>query len=283
MLKALTGLEGGGVASGSTCGVVSGGAVGIALLHRDELDSGGEAAEEEVLKKAGEYVDWFRESVGTTSCRERIGVDFYTAAGQVRYFLPGDRLGRCLVHLYRSAKKFSSFDPPLPGESGRGGAGGNAGGAVHCAREVLRGVRAATGVGDDLLERLSVVFDGGIGLRGGLCGALAGGLMALNLRAGWDIRRIRFPEVVKRFVVGHLNLLRREPVGRPEAFSVGRGIVADFRKRYGSVECGVIIQKTFPDVRSFQEHMKGPRSCGDLISFAVQRAARAIEEHELGR
>ena len=37
LLKSFTGLEGGIVASGSTCGVVSGGAIGLALSHYDEI------------------------------------------------------------------------------------------------------------------------------------------------------------------------------------------------------------------------------------------------------
>ncbi len=37
LLKSFTGLEGGVVASGSTCGVVSGGAMGLALSHHDEI------------------------------------------------------------------------------------------------------------------------------------------------------------------------------------------------------------------------------------------------------
>ena len=37
LLRSSTGLEGGVVASGSTCGVFSGGAMGLALSHHDEI------------------------------------------------------------------------------------------------------------------------------------------------------------------------------------------------------------------------------------------------------
>ncbi len=40
-LRSATGLEGGLVARGSTCGVVTGGALGIALMRVEELDKGG--------------------------------------------------------------------------------------------------------------------------------------------------------------------------------------------------------------------------------------------------
>ena len=36
MLKAFTGLKGGIVASGSTCGIVTGGALGIALMYDEQ-------------------------------------------------------------------------------------------------------------------------------------------------------------------------------------------------------------------------------------------------------
>ena len=41
VLKAFTGLEGGIVASGSTCGVVTGGAFGLALMHDNVLKERG--------------------------------------------------------------------------------------------------------------------------------------------------------------------------------------------------------------------------------------------------
>ncbi|MBW1701776.1 MAG: C_GCAxxG_C_C family protein [Deltaproteobacteria bacterium] len=49
VLKAFTGLEGGIVASGSTCGVVTGGALGLALMHDNVLQERGIAAEAGVL------------------------------------------------------------------------------------------------------------------------------------------------------------------------------------------------------------------------------------------
>jgi len=83
VLKAFTGLEGGVVASGSTCGVVTGGAFGLALLHENELQDRGIAAEAGVLSQVGEYMRWFEDSFGSSFCRERSGVNFYTTFGQL--------------------------------------------------------------------------------------------------------------------------------------------------------------------------------------------------------
>ena len=94
---------------------------------------------------------------------------------QLRYFIPGDRVGKCLWHVRGAIRHLYSFcqkelammevqseekqDEP-----------------IHCAQRVLRGIREHIGVGDDLLEQLSFVFDAGIGLQGGACGALAGAI-----------------------------------------------------------------------------------------------------------
>ena len=58
---------------------------------------------------------------------------------------------------------------------------------IHCAKLVLEGIKKQTGIGDDLLENLSFIFDGGIGLQGGACGALAGAIMGINLVMGMSV------------------------------------------------------------------------------------------------
>ena len=171
MLKAFTGLEGGIVASGSTCGVVTGGALGLALMYDDMLQERGVAAEAGVLSLTGEYLRWFEQNFGSPFCRDRSGVDFYTTWGQIRYFLPGDRVGKCLWHIrgaIRHLYNYQEKDLPTPEEPKE-----RQDEPIHCAQAVLRGIRDRTGIGDPLLERLSFVFDGGVGYQGGVCGALS--------------------------------------------------------------------------------------------------------------
>lgn len=62
LLKAGTGLEGGVVASGSTCGVVTGGALGLGLMYDDELKKKGDCAEVALLSLVGDYVRWFEQN-----------------------------------------------------------------------------------------------------------------------------------------------------------------------------------------------------------------------------
>jgi len=210
ILKATTGLEGGIVASGSTCGVVTGGALGLALLHDDELQDRGTAAQPEILSQIGEYVRWFEDSFGSSFCRERSGVDFYTTVGQLRYFLPGDRVGKCLWHIRGATRHLYAYqEKDLPGMDVEPGE--IQGEPIHCAQAVLRGIRNRTGIGDPLLERLSFIFDGGVGFQGGVCGALAGAVMGINLLLGMNIRDTKYFQPFKAFVVGHINLLLDKP------------------------------------------------------------------------
>ena len=278
MLKASTGLEGGIVASGSTCGVVSGGALGLALMHDTILQESGIAAEAGVLSLIGEYVRWFEKSFGSSFCRERSGVDFYTTMGQLRYFLPGDRVARCFWHI-RSAmrhlydvyqeKNLFAIDVDLRKIQGE---------PMHCAQAVLRGIKSRTGIGDPLLERLSFIFDGGVGLSGGACGALAGAVMGINLLLGINIRDTSFLQAFKSFIVGHINLLLNEPVDEePDPFSVGKNILERFREEAGTTECRKITEKKFSDWTDFQKYISSSDKCAGLIELATTEASNAIQ------
>jgi C_GCAxxG_C_C family probable redox protein len=277
MLKAATGLEGGVVASGSTCGVITGGALGLALLHEKEIQEKGVSAEIAVHKLIGDYIKWFEGNFGSTLCRQRSGVDFYTKKGQLRYLLPGDRVCRCLWHigktmhhLYPYQEKYLPIgevdkykEKPEP---------------LHCAKAVLKGVRERTGFGDASLENLSFVFDGGVGLTGGVCGALAGSILAINLFLGMNIRHMGYPKTIKGFFAGHLNLLKDKEISKPEPFAIGSAIVKRFRHKTGKMECREIIGKTFHGWDDFQKHMASSHECKDLIKFATDAASEAIDK-----
>ncbi len=273
LLRAATGLEGGVVASGSTCGVVTGGALGLALLYDNELREGGAPAEAALLALAGEYVRWFEGRYRTSFCRDRTGVDFYTVGGQLRYFVP-DRVGRCLWHIGGAVRHLHAVvKSGFPAD----GSTHTEKRVFHCARDVLRGIREQTGTGYDLLERASVVFDGGLGLQGGVCGALAGAIMGINLKLGLDIRRMGFFQTAKAFIIGHLNLLKKKPVDDPEPFAVGRGIVKSFRERAGTLECRAITGRTFSGWDDFQDYLGKSSTCQELIKLMVDEASKAIK------
>jgi C_GCAxxG_C_C family probable redox protein len=276
LLKALQGLEGGTVACGSTCGVVTGGSVGIALMHDAALQERGAAAEAGVMSLVGDYVKWFQGGFGSNLCREITGVDFYSALGQLRYFLPGDRVGKCLWHMRGAARYLYSLQQKdLPGMDA--GPEEVQGEPLHCAKAVLTGIRERTGLGTPLLERLSFIFDGGVGYQGGVCGALAGAVMGINLLLGMDVRTARYARIIKAFVVGHVNLLLNKPLGKPEPFGTGKTILERFKEEAGAVECRSITGKAFSGPDDFQRHMSCSDRCAGLIELATAGASDAIQ------
>jgi C_GCAxxG_C_C family probable redox protein len=277
ILKSFTGLEGGVVATGSTCGVVSGGAMGLALSHYDEIIEKGIPAQAGLLALIGEYVKWFEEKYGSSFCRERSGVDFYSTIGQLRYFVPGDKVSKCLRHI-RGATRYlySFFQDELPVMEMKSDEKQDK--PMHCAQLVLKGIKEQTGMGDDLLEHLSFAFDGGVGLQGGCCGALAGAIMGLNLLIGMNVREMTYFEILKAFAIGHKNLLTNKPVETPEPFSVGKEIVKNFKEEAGSTECQSITGEKFSNWSDFQSYISSSDKCSGLIEFAKDQASTAIKK-----
>ena len=278
LLKSFTGLEGGVVGIGSTCGVVAGGAFGLGLSHYDEILEKGVPAQAGLLTLVGEYVKWFEENFGTSFCKERSGVDFYTTMGNLRYLIPGDKVGRCLWHIRGAIRYLYSFRqkelPIMEMQSDE-----NQDEPIHCAQRVLKGIKEQTGIGDDLLEQISFVFDGGIGLQGGACGALAGAILGVNLLIGINVRDMKYSEILKAYAVGHKNLVTNKPVEKPDPFNVGKEIVKNFKEEAGAIECQTITGQRFLDWSDFQGFILSSDKCSRLMEFAKDQASIAVEKY----
>jgi hypothetical protein len=272
LLKAGTGLEGGVVASGSTCGVVTGGALGLGLMYDDELKKKGDCAEVALLSMVGDYVRWFEQNYKTSLCRKRTGINFYTLGGQVRYLIP-DKVLRCLNHIRGAVKNLHNTvcSRPLVSNSISDPH------AVHCARDVLRGIREQTGTGYPLLERTSVVFDGGLGFQGQICGALAGAIMGINLSLGLDIRKMNYLQTLDVFLFGHLALLKKKPANKKETFAVGKEIVKRFKDESKALECRDITGRSFAGWNDFQGYIKTSEKCHSLMKLMIKEASNVIQ------
>jgi C_GCAxxG_C_C family probable redox protein len=240
------------------------------------LQEKGIAAEAGVMSLIGEYIRWFEENFGSSLCRERIGVDLYTAMGQLRHLLPGDRVGKCLWHIRGTMRHlyiYKERDLPRMDEELKEIQGE----AIHCAQAVLRGIRDQTGIGEPLLERLSFIFDGGLGFQGGVCGALTGAVMGINLLLGMNIRDTSYSQTLKAFAVGRINLLLDKPIGKPEPFGVGKSVVRRFREEAGATECRAITDKAFSNWNDFQGYISSSDKCAGLIELATTEASKAIK------
>lgn len=275
-LKAATGLEGGVVANGSTCGVVTGSLLGMALAHDETVREAGDAGRAAVLEKAGEFCSWFSRTYGSTLCRGRTGVDFYTPGGQLRYFVLPDKIAKCCSHISGSFRRHFRdrdslpelpADPPVP--------------RFHCAREVLARVEKETGLSDPVTLRTAYILSGGAGLSGGACGALVGAILALNLVLGVEIRKEPYLSTILPFLEGHLNLLKKKASRLSEPFAAGRLVTSHFRRAAGSIECRDITGRSFAGYADFCRFTEGP-DCDGLISFAAEAAVSIIRENGNG-
>lgn len=276
VLRASTGLEGGCVAAGSTCGVATGGALGIGFIFDEALKSGNGAASA-VLGLVGDFMDRFNERHGNSECRERNGVDFHTLSGQLKYFLSPGKMARCMLltgetlnHLTLNSQLALPFFPEketsvIPCDR------------VHCAQRVLELVKEKTGVGNERLERISIVFDGGVGLKGQLCGAVAASVMAVNLKFGFNVRETGYSGNVHKFMMGHLNLIRKTPKKSTEIFALGKIIVDEFSEKFGSINCRCLTGVDFGTEEHFHLYMAKSDVCRRIIEEAARLAVEVIQ------
>ena len=185
VLKAVMGLEAGVFSKGSTCGVVTSGALTLAMLMDSKLSEWKTEDEIKLHALIKNYLTWFQENHGSTICREITELDFWKSEDLSKLSKPRN-LFRELAQTYNSAKYVHSImdiepkieskpDSEFPSK-------------FHCAKQVLEKIRNETTIGNSTVERISIALDGGVGLQGGACGAMTGAVMALSLHLAKNIR-----------------------------------------------------------------------------------------------
>jgi C_GCAxxG_C_C family probable redox protein len=152
--------------------------------------------------------------------------------------------------------------------------------SFHCAGSVLRKIREQTGIGSSRLERLSYVFDGGVGFSGGLCGALAGAVMGINSLLGLPVREQSYWRTALDFGIGHVNLVKAQPLGKNDPFSAGKQIIRKFKETVGAVECRLITGQDFSDADDFEAFVRQSDLCRDITGMVADEAIRIIRAHQ---
>jgi C_GCAxxG_C_C family probable redox protein len=89
----------------------------------------------------------------------------------------------------------------------------------YCAESVLLAVAESKGIQSDLIPRIATGFCSGISCTGGMCGAVSGAIMGINLMAGRSL-----PEE------------STEP-----CYSLTQQLISRFEKQHGSVNCRQLI------------------------------------------
>jgi C_GCAxxG_C_C family probable redox protein len=86
---------------------------------------------------------------------------------------------------------------------------------MYCAESVLLAVAEAHGQKDEAIPKIATGFCGGISRTSGMCGALAGGIMALGLLTG-----------------------RSSPQeSKDQCYALSHRLVHRFREKFGSIQC----------------------------------------------
>jgi C_GCAxxG_C_C family probable redox protein len=121
-----------------------------------------------------------------------------------------------------------------------------------CSESVLIALSKCLGVSNDVVPRLATGFGAGIGRRGEVCGALAGGVMGLGLK------------------FGRCAAEEREDGRRPYWYATE--LVEGFRSRYHCVRCGDLLGLDLSrpgDVQRYHEMGLWDTRCREIIETAV--------------
>jgi C_GCAxxG_C_C family probable redox protein len=126
---------------------------------------------------------------------------------------------------------------------------------MYCAESVLQAVAEAYGMMDPLIPKIATGFCGGISRTSGMCGALAGGIMALGLLTG-----------------------RSSPKDSKDCcFALTHSLVQRFRDRFGSTQCTDLLGcdiSTADGAASFRASGLEKPVCGPV----TRQAAGLVEE-----
>jgi C_GCAxxG_C_C family probable redox protein len=88
-----------------------------------------------------------------------------------------------------------------------------------CAESVLLAIAESQGIQSDLIPKIATGFCSGISRTGGMCGAVSGAIMGINLVAG-----------------------RSSPSESIEpSYDLTRKLISHFERQYGSVNCRQLI------------------------------------------
>lgn len=259
---ALTGLAGGILNNGSTCGVVIGGAISSAMIRDKELN-GDWTLEDEVqlLEEVRENVLWFEEEFKTSLCRERDDLNYQriTTLGLLNPKKAKGCVTRSGASMERFVQKYENA-PPRP----KAKADQPLKKTSHCAKKILEEVRQQTDIGNDKVERVSIALDGGIGLTGGGCGALSGALMALGLKYALNPKNTD-PNKLK-------NVYRAMD---SEFFRKAKLLVNEFIQRFGYLECARLTGIQFDDWSDFCD-FRNRENCAAINDFLVSKTVEII-------
>jgi len=273
ILKAAVGLSGGLFMKGSTCGVVFSGALTLAMLMDKELSEWKPVDEITLHSKIKDFFKWFQEKYGTTLCNERTKLNLETRRGFLSLFLPR-KLYICVSHTGGTSRYlFENKDKRAVIKNFKDSHSIN---SFHCAKHVLQKIRERTGIGNDTLERISIALDGGLGLQGDACGAIAGAVMAIGLKLAKNMRNSNMVSNLGTFLLSPRKV--RKQTSFDDFYSLGGKLMDSIMEITDSLECRNIINRKFEDREDFQKFGNSESSlkCRKLIDFVFSKTSELL-------
>jgi C_GCAxxG_C_C family probable redox protein len=130
---------------------------------------------------------------------------------------------------------------------------------MYCAESVLQAVAEAYGERNSVIPRIATGFCGGVSRTAGMCGALAGGIMALGILTG-----------------------RSTPQDRKDlCYALVHSLVGRFREQFGSIHCADLLGcdiSTAEGARYFQQS-----GLGETVCTRISRQTAGLVEEIFAR
>ena len=128
-----------------------------------------------------------------------------------------------------------------------------------CAESVLLAMAESQGIKSELIPKIATGLCGGIARTGGICGAVSGGILGINLVAG------------------------RESAGQSSDSNVRlvRAFLGEFEAKFGTSNCERLIGcrlDTPEGQRFFRENELREKKCRVLTKEAAEMASRILEQ-----
>jgi C_GCAxxG_C_C family probable redox protein len=128
-----------------------------------------------------------------------------------------------------------------------------------CAESVLQAIAESRGVKSDVIPKIATGLCGGIARTGGLCGAVSGGVLAINLVAG-------------------RNIAGQAP---DDNFRLVRAFLGEFETKFGTTNCERLIGcrlDTSDGQRFFKENKLREGKCQVFTKEAAGMVNRILEQ-----
>lgn len=132
------------------------------------------------------------------------------------------------------------------------------GAGYNCAQSVAIAYSPGYGVPSATMARIATAFGGGVSRSDSICGAVSGALMILGLHLGTDNQP--------------------DSTAKAKTYALGEEFVAEFTKRYGSVQCTSLVGYNL----SVAKERKAASESGafqTICSKVVENACELLEEY----